>query len=225
MGESNIMKIVVILLLKQLYRINNTSLRSVLLKLIANIDGGQAFSTHARKLLENYHGIRIGIGTYGACFDMKQVFVGKGNLKIGKYCSFAPFVSIYTRNHPYSFPSTSPFFFNSSWGGVSEDTVQHHSLEIGNDVWIGQYSVILPSVSKIGDGAVVGAGSIVTKDVPDYAIVVGNPAHVIKYRFDDKTINRIKASKWWDRETTDLRQNIKDFQDIESFLLKEASYD
>ena len=205
-------------LLMQLFRINNSKLRGFLLKLISNIDGGQAFSLQARYLLNKYYGIEIGIGTYGACFDMKQVFVGTGNLKIGKYCSFAPYVSIYTRNHPYTRPSTSPLFYNSSWGGVKEDTVQHNSIEIGNDVWIGQYVVILPSVSRIGDGAVIGAGSIVTKNVPDYAVVVGNPAKIIKYRFNDEQIEKIKKIKWWDWELDFLKKNASKLSELDSLI-------
>ena len=218
------MKKLIIFILVKLYKLNNELLRRWLLKIVSNLDGGQAFSLYTRLLLEKYHGIKIGIGTYGGCFDLRQVYVGNGCLEIGKYCSFAPYVSIYTRNHPYNTPSTSPIFFNSSWKGVKEDTVKHHKLEIGNDVWIGQYSVILPSVSKIGDGAVIGAGSIVTKNIPDYAVVVGNPAHIIKYRFDNNTIKQLKASKWWNRETIDLRQHIEDFQDIQTFLLRKGSY-
>lgn len=219
------MKKVIIFVLIKFYRVNNISLRRFLLRIIANLDGGQAFSLNIRVLLEKYHGIRIGIGTYGGCFDLRQVYVGKGCLEIGKYCSFAPNVSIYTRNHPYTAPSTSPLFFNSLWKGLNEDGVRHNKLEIGNDVWVGQYSVILPSVSKIGDGVVIGAGSIVTKDIPDYAVVVGNPARIIKYRFDEKTIKQIKASKWWDRDISDLQHHIKDFQNIETFLSKEKSND
>lgn len=73
---------------------------------------------------------------------------------------------------------------------------QELRVEIGNDVWIGDNVVILKG--KIGDGAVIGAGAVVTRDVPPYAIVAGNPARVIKYRFDDETIRKLLKEKWWD---------------------------
>ena len=79
--------------------------------------------------------------------------------------------------------------------GISETFIK--PCEIGNDVWIGD-NVFIKSGVKIGDGAVVGAGAVVTKDVPPYAVVVGVPARVIKYRFDEKTIAELLELKWWD---------------------------
>jgi len=70
---------------------------------------------------------------------------------------------------------------------------------IGNDVWVGAAALVLKGVT-VGDGAVIGAGSVVTKDVPPYAIVTGNPAQIIRYRFDDATIKRLLSSTWWNRE-------------------------
>jgi len=85
------------------------------------------------------------------------------------------------------------------------------SIEIGNDVWVGRNAMILPSVKKIGDGAVIGAGAVVTRDVPDFAVVAGNPAVVIKYRFRPETIHKIKQSKWWDKDIEELKGNIEEF--------------
>jgi len=70
---------------------------------------------------------------------------------------------------------------------------------IGNDVWVGAAALVLKGVI-VGDGAVIGAGSVVTKDIPPYAIVAGNPAQIIHYRFDDATIKRLLSSTWWNRE-------------------------
>ena len=80
-------------------------------------------------------------------------------------------------------------------------------MEIGNDVWIGMNAMILSGV-KIGDGAVVGAGSVVTKDVEPYAVVAGNPAREIRKRFDDQTISELLKANWWDWDIQKIRENV-----------------
>lgn len=169
--------------------------------------------------MRQYHGIEVGIGTYGSCFNDEQIWTGKGNLTIGKYCSFARGVCVYSRNHPYWNPSTSPLFYNAEFArGVAEDTVPYGKLSIGNDVWIGQYAVVLPSCKSIGNGAVIGAGAIVTKDVPPYSIVAGNPARIIKYRFDSFTIEQLERLKWWDWDIAELKAHAAVFQDVNLLL-------
>lgn len=205
--------------LVKLYRIPNASLRRVLRALIARLDHGQAFSTKLRQVMRMYHGIEIGIGTYGPCFNDVQTWTGHGNLTVGKYCSLARGVCIYSRNHPYWHPSTSPLFYNAAFAdGVAKDTVPYGKLHIGNDVWIGQYAMILPSCHTVGDGAVIGAGAVVTKDVPPYAIVAGNPAKVLKYRFDSDTIAQLEEMKWWDWDISELKVHAADFQDMDRLM-------
>lgn len=173
-----------------------------------------------RKVVYKYHGLKIGIGTYGPCFSPEQTWVGNGNLEVGKFSSLASGVCLYSRNHPYCFASTCPLFYNASFSrqGVEEDTVPYGKLSIGCDVWIGQYVTVLPSCKRIGDGAVIGAGSVVTKDVPDYAIVVGNPAKVLKYRFDEETIRKLKEIKWWDWDLEFIRENTDAFKDVDAVI-------
>lgn len=203
-----------------LYKINNPLLRKCLRALIAKSEGGQAFSLTLREIVKKYHGFDIGIGSYGPCFNPEQTWIGYGNLSVGKFCSLASGVCLYSRNHPYWHPSTSPLFYNSSFlnGTLDKDTVSFSRLRIGNDVWIGQYAVVLPSCNEIGNGAVIGAGSIVTKDVPPYAVVAGNPAKVLKYRFDEETIDKIESSKWWDWDIEFLVNNAGAFQSVEDLL-------
>lgn len=99
-----------------------------------------------------------------------------------------------------------------SFGIVEYDTpLDFDKVIIGNDVWIGMNVCILPGV-KIGDGAVIGAGSVVTKDVPDYAIVAGNPARIIKFRFCENTVKILKQSKWWNWDRSIIEENIELFR-------------
>ncbi|WP_198526397.1 CatB-related O-acetyltransferase [Halarcobacter anaerophilus] len=86
-------------------------------------------------------------------------------------------------------------------------------VEIGNDVWLGHNVVVMGNVT-IGDGAVIGSSAVVTKDIPPFAIAVGNPARVIKYRFDEKTIEALKNIAWWDWDYEQIKLAIDDFKDI-----------
>jgi virginiamycin A acetyltransferase len=116
-------------------------------------------------------------------------------LKIGKFCSVSPGVKILlSAEHQVSSVTTYPFdvFWSGAKGPVSKGDVL-----IGNDVWIGYGSIILSGV-KIADGAVVGAGSVVASDIPAYGIAVGNPARIIKYRFEPFHIEYLLRLRWWD---------------------------
>lgn len=95
---------------------------------------------------------------------------------IGRYCSIARTAKVINHNHRIDFKSSHAFFFNPKLKCCKNDLFEYTPLIIGNDVWIGEYAVILANVSEIGDGAVIGAGAIVSKNVPPYAVVVGNPA-------------------------------------------------
>lgn len=120
-------------------------------------------------------------------------------LRIGAFCSIAEEVLFLCRaNHPTQFVSTFPFRALMTKSMVAySDLVVNGPTEIGNDVWIGRRAIIMPGIT-IGDGAVVGAGSIVTKDVAPYAIVAGNPAKLIRNRFTDDQIARLLAIRWWE---------------------------
>lgn len=161
-----------------------------------------------RRIFADYHQIEIGLYSYGNCFDphaMAQF------TKIGRYCSFADGTRVFSGNHPVEFRSTHPYFYEPAFGYVETELIPRNRLTIGNDVWLGYNSVILPGVKRIGDGAVIGAGAIVTKDVPDFAVVVGNPARVVRYRFSEDTQREIKNSNWWDKSIEELRENMPEF--------------
>ena len=120
--------------------------------------------------------------------------------KIGRYVSIANNVSIGLGEHKLDRISTSSLFYENAY-----DILTEKECIIGNDVWIGVDSVIKRGV-KIGDGSVVGANSVVTKDVPDFAVVVGVPAKILKYRFEEDVQKLIKDSKWWLLELAEVKQ-------------------
>ena len=146
--------------------------------------------------------------------------------KIGKFCSIAGECCVGMGTHPMNFISTSPIFISptnsTGYKWVDEHLFEEYKeVHIGNDVWIGSRALILGGV-RIGDGAVVGAGAVVTKDVPPYAIVGGVPAKVIKYRFDEDTIKKLEKLQWWNWKDNILKNNIQFFnnKDIITSLLK-----
>ena len=123
-------------------------------------------------------------------------------------------------NHHLEFVTTSPiltyedFKFEQGW----KEKDYFHSIELGNDVWIGANCLIFPFV-KIGDGAVIAAGSIVRKDVPPYA-VVGGVDRIIKYRFDQETIEKLLKIKWWNWDDEKIRENIDLMRNTKKFVEK-----
>lgn len=120
-------------------------------------------------------------------------------LIIGRFCQIATGVRFVTNgaNHPMHGFSTYPFkVFGQSWSDVSMDIKSKGDIVIGNDVWIGNSATIMQGV-KIGDGAIIGTNALVSKDVEPYTIVGGNPAKVIRKRFDDETIHFLLELAWW----------------------------
>lgn len=142
------------------------------------------------------------------------------NSEIGKYCSISWDVTIGATQHPLSNPSTHAFWYRSQFGIVNQDARLDPSIVcIGNDVWIGCNVVIMPGVN-VGDGAIIGAGSIVTRDVEPYSIVAGNPARLLRKRFPDDVIEKMIEVHWWDWDDRVIKDNIEFFSNpvsIESF--------
>ena len=124
------------------------------------------------------------------------------NCEIGSFCSISDHVFIGGAEHPLDWVSTSPVFQNTKHSGPAKrfakfDLPKSKKTVVGNDVWIGHGAIIKAGV-KIGDGAAVAAGAVVTKDVPPYAVVGGVPAKVIKNRFTEEVIARLEEIQWWD---------------------------
>lgn len=196
-----------------LYRYN--LLRVILIKIMARNNYKQSKSKLLRKIFKDYHNIEVGLGSYGGCFNYKNI---NRNVKIGKYCSFAKDVYYFNANHPFDKFTTHPNIYSKEFKMVEDEGIKRSNLNIGNDVWLGQNTIILANVKNIGDGAVVAAGSIVTKDVPDYSIVAGVPAKVIRYRFDDEKIKVLKKLSWWEWSEEEISSAIKSTSNIDDFI-------
>jgi acetyltransferase-like isoleucine patch superfamily enzyme len=177
------------------------------------------------KWMQIEHSLRMGAFSYGvsgfyfAC-------------RIGRYCSFGEEVQIGRHAHPMHWVSTSPFFYNAYENVMDQrppdgievgpdDFVKYTApavataTDIGHDVWIGHGAFILPGVT-IGTGAVIAARSVVTRDVPPYALVAGSPATVRRFRFEERQVARLLESRWWEYAPWQLKGGRVD--EVEPFL-------
>lgn len=186
-------------------RIRNNRVRRYIEIIIAKKEKGYAYSSSLRKIYADVYNIQIGYGSYGGCFNTSNIPNG---VSFGNYCSVANNVRIFRANHPANTFTSHPILYNEVMGYVKKDKLNRPPLIIGHDVWIGANVVILPGVQTVGNGVIIGAGCIVTKDVAPYSIIVGNPAKEIKKRFSDSIIEKLKETKWWTLEFDDLINKI-----------------
>jgi acetyltransferase-like isoleucine patch superfamily enzyme len=143
------------------------------------------------------------------------------NATLGKFCSVSWNCTIGATSHPYTHLSSHAFPYHSFFEFTHKTEKIKVATQIGHDVWIGANAIIMPGIT-VGDGAVIGAGSIVTKDVPAYAIVTGAPAKIKKYRFTDEELQRVKALEWWNWSKETIKANVELFkQPITSESLKQ----
>lgn len=166
--------------------------------------------------------VRIGKYTYGVSLDNFYFYGGQdARVEIGKYCSIAAGVKfIAGGEHDKGRVSTFPFSKKFDLSIEKIESFSKGDIIVGNDVWIGTDTMILSGV-KIGNGAIVAARSVVTKDVPDYAIVGGNPAGIIKMRFNQTQISELLKIKWWDWDEEKIIKNINYFYgDVSDFIMK-----
>ncbi|WP_417904564.1 CatB-related O-acetyltransferase [Candidatus Tisiphia endosymbiont of Micropterix aruncella] len=144
-------------------------------------------------------------------------------LIIGKFCSIAMRTTFIMDdvNHSMDGFSTYPFFIFENWNNYTPTLDKRRNTVVGNDVWFGANAVIMPGVT-IGDGAMIGAYAVVTKDVPPYSIVAGNPSKIIRKRFSDDTINELVQIKWWDWDYNKITRNIEVIVGADIDQLKEC---
>jgi phosphonate metabolism protein (transferase hexapeptide repeat family) len=158
------------------------------------------------------------IGDYSYCDRSCDI----ANATVGKFANIASFVRIGATDHPLDRASLHHFMYRSAsyWPDAEDDAEwfakrRARRVVIGHDTWIGHNAQIKPKV-MIGHGAVVAAGAVVTKDVPDYAIVAGVPAKVIRMRLPDDLAQRMIALAWWDWDHARLRAALEDFRALEA---------
>jgi phosphonate metabolism protein (transferase hexapeptide repeat family) len=143
------------------------------------------------------------------------------NAEIGKFCNIATQVRINPTNHPMWRATLHHFTYRARCYHMGEDNREifewrkKNRVKVGPDVWIGHGAIILPGVN-IGTGAVIGAGAVVTKNVPNYSIVVGSPARVIKRRVDKATEAALLRIKWWDWSHAQLKEALGDFRKLDA---------
>ncbi|HBH11988.1 MAG TPA: chloramphenicol acetyltransferase [Clostridiales bacterium] len=139
------------------------------------------------------------------------------NVKIGKFSNIAAYVRIGATDHPMDRPSLHHFTYRSKMYEFGEDDSEFFKKRvsrttfIGHDTWIGHGSLIKPGI-HIGNGSVVGQGSVITKDIPAYAVVAGNPGRIIKYRFEPEIIEALQRIKWWNWSDQKIKDRYKDFR-------------
>jgi virginiamycin A acetyltransferase len=184
------------------YRIR--ALRPVIRAIIAKLEGGAMHSQTLRQILKEQYDVDLGMYSYGPIVTPGCLPPGT---VIGRFCSFGPEIEVIRRNHPTKRMSLHPLFYDHRVGVFESDKVidpKDNPLHVENDVWVGLRAVILPNCRKIGNGSTIGAGAIVTKDVPSFSIVAGNPAKVIGYRFEPAICKAIEETKWWSHSLTTL---------------------
>ncbi len=143
--------------------------------------------------------VSIGRHSYGSASRNLVRPTAAAPITIGAFCSIGPDVLIFGQaDHPTTLASTFPFRAKLLRPEAENtDAVTRGGVAIGNDVWIGARAIILSGVT-VGDGAVIGAGAVVPRDVPPYAVAAGNPARIVRYRFDRNTISSLLALRWWE---------------------------
>lgn len=171
-------------------------------------------------------GCYIGAGKIGNCtFIGMNSYVDKSTESIGNFCSIAMNAKISLKDHPLDWVSTHPFSYNKNYGFISEnfsiEGISEKKTIIGHDVWIGANVTILAGVT-VGNGAVLAANSLITKNVEPYSIVSGSPAKHARFRFDEETIAKLQEIAWWNWNDEKIKRNATFFRNPATFFDKIA---
>jgi len=226
----NIFKKIVYLILGFFYKIILRLKKKVIFKKGSRINLKCKFEGHNKIGSEvKLSKTEIGYGTYIAANSKIS------NTKIGRFCSIGPNIKTVIGRHPTKkMVSTHPAFFSTlKQAGFTYSKKNHFeefefaqntekSIIIGNDVWVGSNVLILEGL-KIGDGSIIAAGAVVTKNIEPYSIVGGVPAKFIKYRFNEKYRDFLLNFKWWNKDISWIENNADKFLNIKTFYQKNLS--
>jgi virginiamycin A acetyltransferase len=181
------------------------TIRSWIRRLTLRLEGGAMYSLTVREVYRRYHDLEVGLYSIGPCETGPENFAP--GTSIGRYCSIYYTVRTLASE---DWPRVTIGRADDAAAPTKEQSPIRR-LTIGNDVFIGHNAIILPDVEHIGDGAFIGAGAVVQKPVPPYAVAMGNPARVVKYRFTEQTIASLLESKWWDKSIDELAPEMESF--------------
>lgn len=170
------------------------------LRLAARLEGGQFRSATMRKIMADQFHVEVGAHSYGSCFEPGAF---AGGASIGRYVSIASGVKR-RLNHPLHNLVLHPYFYNDALGYIASRTISHQPIYIGHDAWIGENVIFTEGCTRVGIGAVIGAASVVTRNVDNFEVVAGSPARRLRLRFSEDLCERILASRWWERPINDL---------------------
>lgn len=174
----------------------------ILARAARRLEGGDMRSRTLRRILWHRYGVKARAFSYGA---FHEPGASEPGLVVGRFASISRDAR-WGLSHPMDHVSLSHFFADPRNGFVERWPFERPTLEIGADAWIGALAVVTSGCSRIGIGAVVGAGAVVTHDVPDFGVVVGVPAKLVRFRFSEPLRDAVLASRWWERSPQTLRE-------------------
>ena len=160
-------------------------------------------------MLRRYHGVSAGVYSIGPCEAPPQRF--RPGTTIGRYCSLYWTARALVRDVPPDHGTSHGLYPPAAQGEGRSPAPPTLPLAIGSDVFMGHNVIIMPTVDHIADGVFVGAGSVVHANLPPFAVVTGNPARVVRYRFSEPKIKELLASKWWEKTTDELKGDLDSF--------------
>jgi virginiamycin A acetyltransferase len=177
--------------------VKSETIRRRLRSSIVLLEGGPALSLTIRTILRRHYSVDVGLHSVSPFVAKPQVL--HPGTTVGRYSTIAESVRTFTRHHPMNTKSSHGLFYNPALGWANAAPLAFGTLAIGNGVSIGHNAIILHPSKRVGDGAVIAPGAVVYFDVPDYALVEGNPASVVGFRYAKDEIARILASRWWEK--------------------------
>jgi virginiamycin A acetyltransferase len=183
-------------------RSRSERIRRPIRKLVLFLEGGPKFSMTIRTILKRHHDLELGLYSVAPCILNASVF--HSGTSIGRHSTVADTVRTFTRDHPMNTKSSHGVFYNPALGAAPVHLYTEGRLDIGHGVWIGHNAIVLAAARRVGNGAVIAPGAVVYRDVPPYAIVEGNPAQVVGWRYPKHVIDELLASRWWEKSPTEL---------------------